>query len=568
MAGEAEPVEGGASVDPQGGTEGLRQDETAENRQFRWSLLVVIAASILVRLIHRAPSLGSDDLKWVLVGQEAVTGVANAEILDVYRSRPAFTLLLAAWSLIAGPSVSSAMLLMLILVAATVATVVAAGKIAGGRTVGIIAGMAYGLHPIAVRSDPYVLPDSLAVLLLSGVLACLFRWHREGASSWLMLSGLLAGFSYAAKSYYVLALLPILVAICLTRVPVRERVRHVSVVCLAGAGGLVVAALLQLAQGYSPFEPGHGVEVYRQRLIERGVAADGGLRGMALGRLLGSRFEYGLTVFLPSSGPLALAGIGALASGIAAFPRSFVSRTLVLVVVMFTGFLALAPVSVSPLILVEMQARYLTVLLPPLAILSASLLASVWARVREGAMRSAVLPAVALALAWCAWLPGVTWEHYRVMHVLATGRVGEVCRAAGITEVDFPLDWRLTVPPEVLGTATKFHYRDPKAVGSVEETERWLRQATDRAVYVPRASLEELRHALDFGDDIAEVGYISDATLVSVLRSASYREQPVAVPYDSFHVWLERLGLRARGYRVGTLFIRPERSLVAHPNPR
>jgi 4-amino-4-deoxy-L-arabinose transferase-like glycosyltransferase len=123
---------------------------------------------------------------------------------------------------------------------AAVGLLYAAVRRVAGPAVGLLAGVAFALTPVAVLMFRFNNPDALLVLLLVLAGYCVTRALEAASWRWLGIAGLVLGFGFLTKMLQAFLVLPAFAVAYLICAPtkVRARIGHV----LVGAGGIVVGA--------------------------------------------------------------------------------------------------------------------------------------------------------------------------------------------------------------------------------------------------------------------------------------------------------------------------------------
>ncbi|GAA3836541.1 ArnT family glycosyltransferase [Amycolatopsis tucumanensis] len=143
-----------------------------------------------------------------------------------------------------------------------------------GPVVGLFAGAAFALTPVAVLMFRFDNPDALLVLLLVAGAYCTVRATEKASGKWLALAGVAIGFAFLTKMMQAFLVLPAFALVYLVAAPasLRRRLLHllgalVAVVVSAGwyvalveiwpassrpyIGGSTTNSLLELALGYN-----------------------------------------------------------------------------------------------------------------------------------------------------------------------------------------------------------------------------------------------------------------------------------------------------------------------------
>ncbi|MBL7076036.1 MAG: glycosyltransferase family 39 protein [Kiritimatiellae bacterium] len=461
-----------------------------------------------------------------------------------------FTGLLALWGGIGEPTVTWAMRLMLILAAVTTIAVGLAGRSYGGESVGLFAALLYGLHPLAVANDPYALPDSLAVMLLS--ISLLAYTHSEGGKRWksLAVSGVVTGASIGAKAYYVLLAPAFAVAIILDSQLTRtEKVRRSANLTLSTIAGLLIA--FAAGETLSGLSPGAWLSSYPKRLIELIGEAPSG--SVATVQVLLGRLSYLVTLFVQGAGLIGWLFLAGIVYGLAQWRRCFDSRFLALSVIGFLLFLMFMPVRLSPLLLVEMQYRYLTVVLPMLALLGARFAVNSWTALHGGGLRLAVAVVFAAGMAWAFLLPASKsmMECYGKLEGQGIVKATHHCKAIGVEMMLLPAsaNWETQLPPELLANGVEVQVTQAEEHSDAASALHWVKAGSGtRAVYIPRDSLCDQRGTRD-------ARCLSGKDAVLALTGAGAHSTDIRIPRNGVSACLIRACLGKPKHLTGWLVV-------------
>jgi hypothetical protein len=465
---------------------------------------------------------------------------------------------LAGWGKLTAISVSSAMPLMLIISAATTVLVGLIGRHGFGFGVGIVAAAFYALHPLNIAYDPYVLPDGLAVCFEAAFLLMVTLHVKDGRMGRLIWAGVLAGLMFGTKSYFVLVGAPIGLMMLFergARFPLR--IRKASFMVAGLLLGAAASFVFQAISTGDPFAEFHANSGYSERILARGDVLSGKTGVAALVYLSIERLQYLVDLFLEGAGLLGWLFLAGLLWGVQRAVTQSVERALVSVAGIMLLFLIAMPVSLSPLVLVEMQSRYLTAVLAPLAVLSAALCVHVFAGLSDVRLRTTLVGVLALGLAWCAWMPAAWWDRYGVLQTMGIRAAGGQCATQGTVQLMVSRDWKGMYAEELSGSDVAVSYGDFSADSDGHKTLSWLRENPQRCVFLLRAPLRTVRSAFEKGGASADLELGHSANVAHALASAGIEGQEVYVPEDTLRVWLDRLGMNVRGQLVGWLYRTP-----------
>jgi len=521
-----------------------------------WLLLVaVVASGVALRLLHMAPAMGSDDQRWILTARHFAGTGGTPDLSPVYFTRAVFLALLALWGKIATISIPGVVPLMLLIGALTTILVGLGGRAAFDPTTGLLAAGLYAVHPLNVAYDPYVGPDGLATCLQAAFLLTVIL-HLKGRRLWpLVCAGIAGGLMFGTKNYYALAGVPVgLLLLFESRTAWDLRLRRAA--CLLGSAmvGLAISFVLQAMSNGDPLAELHASAGYADVLLGWGDPAAGKTGFAALVYIVLSRLEYVKDLFFGTAGLLGWLLLGGALWGVMQARRQAIEFILISIAAVYLLFLAFMPVRFSPLVLVEMQTRYLVVLLPSLTLLAAAWATRVYADMQDGLVRRAARAVLVVGLAWCAWIPSGWWDRYGVLEAMGIREATRVTAADGGGELLVASRWHEQFPEELVAAGVTLRYADFQKDGAAQRITMWLRERPDRRVFLVRTPLRSLRAAIAKGDNVAALEYGAAAPISSALETGGFPVQRVYVPEDTFRVWLDRVGIGGRGQLVGWLY--------------
>ena len=328
-------------------------------------LMLVILGLVVgvgLRLLHYYPSsatIGSDDQRYVIVARE-LFGEHESDITPVYYQRIIWRLVLKVYDQLFGLTLRSSVYLMAFLFIVTYLSVASAARVFHSQAAMAGSLAFFATHPLLVSNDLICLPDGLAVALLALAVALVARNSRTRESWPLLLAAFVLGIEFGVKGYFILSFLPLVIYILTSFDSVKSRIKILAFASVCFVAGCAIKPLLLALDGGGMSDAIASYTDYSQRLLEIGVNTNPVFQ-------LASRFIY-VKWFLDCGGGFAWASLlGVLAL---AWPRkrSPLETFLLLNIGMYGVFLFACPASFSPLVFVTKLPRYMTILMPFLAL--------------------------------------------------------------------------------------------------------------------------------------------------------------------------------------------------------
>lgn len=530
-------------------------------RQFHLTLIVIMLFGILVQLFHFHLTIGSDDQRWVLTAQDCGVWENSAGLHPVYYSRLGFSCLIKAWGgLAGGVTLEHSAVLMFILAAATTMMVGYAARTAFGSATGVAAATTYAAHPLVILYGVVTLPDVLAVALLTLALWLFFLYLKRPRLYFLAGAAIVAGLCFGVKGYYILISLPFGIGILLQQLPWAWRLRSLAQLVVFFAGGVCLAILIPWMLG-SPFSVTPDVSEYGQRLLDQEQPYASGFGWIA--RIAVERLDYLRWLFLELgivSGFLSLLALTWLTFRSLQRPEYAV---LLSASVIFVVFLIGTPASLQPLIFVEMQPRYLTVLLPVLAIGAGDALAALLHALEDDSARRSAAGALLLAFASNILVPNdyndPVLHRARTQEMLGLKDALQVAQSSKITVLLLPNRYRTLVPDSYYAYGVTLAFQD-----NVSDTlsQKSLHPITEnKGMFIPRAHFRwPLVAALRRGEyGIGLEVDTKDRGLMEHAKASGLIPMPVLVPDTVVMRWLALLGLVKREQQLAGWLYLPSR---------
>ena len=515
-------------------------------RRYYLLLLAIIGLGMIARIYHGHWAVGGgDNQRWIIAAREV--GNPLGTVPPVYYMRGVSSLVLYWWGALFGLRLESTAVLMFLLAAATIFLVAQSGRFVFGSWTGLFAAAFYALHPVNVVQDTTTGPDGLANAVLAAYLLLFICYLHRQRLIYLALSALLVGVCIQIKVYYILGALPL--GACLL-VDLRRSGRRWFVPTAVFAGALLIGVSVDAVLAYWQFgEPlGRlGGSDYAQRLaIRDGPPRHEGFEHVA--RATMERFRYiNWLLFSYGFGPSMLTAWGIawlLAKG-----RRVEHLAFGALMATWLAFLMFTPVAFRPLRYVEMQPRYLMILMPMLAVCSGAALAALLASLPERRLRVAFAAVVAVGFAGAMAVPndyanpafrrGRAQEFVGIRHVLTRAP------ADGVSELIFDHTYLEIIPDGYHEYGVTLTFVETETAEDAAAVHRQLREDARRALFVPRERWYwPLRHALRRGEYSARHEIPEQyRTLVDELEANGCRAQPVRVPDTISKKWLAAFGL-------------------------
>lgn len=528
-----------------------RDDGPLTATRYALLLALVIALSLLARYVHFPLTVGSDDQKWIIVARTIAEGGEHT-LQPAYYSRLLWTWLLIAWGALGSLTLEWSAVLMFLLSALTTLVVAESGRAAFGARAGLLAGSIYAFHPLALVYDTVTLPDVLAVLLLAIGMLLFIRYIRRPSLIDLACVGVITGAFFQVKSYFVLFGLPCAMTILILPTPFSQRVRHLVILAAAGAAGLLLSVLVSYLSGVDPLATSiNSTDEYAEYIRTRSSEI-GGYQGwkniifLSVHRIINMSniiFDYGL--FL---GVVILFG---LVFCLFHWYRAPVYPFILLTVLTFTLFLCFMPVSISPFSFVEWQDRYLTVVLPGLAVASGTALSQAWGELSDRSLRASAAVVLLFVLGFSATVPNELHDRYRLLEFRGLQQELKTSSSTGLQSLALPVRYWSLLPDSFFALGPRIEFREYFTEEGALATIDAIEGDAGRAVFVSRRNVRRLKTLLHTGDYTDDAEVSQGASLMRLARERGLIVREVRVPYDTFRLWLRRLGVETRGQLVG-----------------
>lgn len=525
-------------------TPGAQADCLSGSRRYCLSLLFFLALGVLARIYHFDWTIGNDDQRWIIAAREL--GNPLGTVPAVYYTRIIWSLTLHLWGALFGPTLESSAVLMFLLSCASIVLVAQSGRLLFGSIAGLLAAGFYALHPVNVVQDVMTLPDGLANAILAGHLFLFLLYLRDRRLIYLALSALLVGVSMGAKDYYVLAAVPM--GLCLLLDSKLERGKLVPLLVFGGfvSLGLSIDLGMHLWQSGTPMARFAGADYAERLTLMLGPPSHDGLQHLV--RVIVERFRYLEWLLLSyGSGPSVLTAWGLaylLAKGRRIEHLAVAGSFLIML-----GFLMFMPVSLDPLRFVEMQPRYLMILMPLLAIASGGALSAGLAGLRGRAVRNSLSAALGIGMLGALTIPNdyshPAFRRSSVQEFQGIRQVLENATQYGLNGLLLAEPYSSILPDSYYGHGVSVQFFPLDVEDHVTAVRQRLQGDEGLAIFIPRTMFAwPLAHELRRGEYVIESEVPEQfRRLVNDLESHSFVPRAVRVPASVTGKWLAELGV-------------------------
>jgi len=493
-----------------------------------WAILLgIITFGVLIRLFHFRLSMGCDDQVYLILSQH-LGDAPRPDVPAACYTRMLWRCVLAVWGSLVGFSLERSAVLMFLLSCITTVTVAEFTRRAFGAGAGLWAAAVYATHPLCVIFDTLTLPDNLGVSMLAAALLLFLVYLRQTRLSLLAASGVVLGLLFSVKAYFILPALPFGVTILWQRLSWRVRLRDAAVFSASVLIGAGLDSLLQYWFIGDPLAHLSSAVGYADRpselLHERSTT---GLR--LLHSLFWERCQY-FKWLLDDWGGIVNGFVVLLAAlFLASKSRGRLDcRLLLMTGALFCVFLLAMPAKLSPLVLVEMQERYLIVLLPVAAIGGGAALWATLTSLGSRSLRWLMSATLAAGLCYNVVVANGMIDHHRAQEFAGIRQVLQEAQKRGVTELVLPRKYDLFLPDSYYSYGVEFSF------GDVEDP-RWTRNLPShlgarpgRTLFIPERPFPR-------------TGAYSK--LRDALESQGFDVEEVRVPRTSYRAWLRWLDL-------------------------
>ena len=538
--------------------------DCVKNWRFIAVLMMIVGIGVMFRLWNFTPALGNDDQRWIITsqgfGKDHVAG-----LYPVYYSRILWRLVLSSWGAIVGLSLTTTPYLMFGLSCVTTVLIALAGRLAFGPRAGLWAAAVYATHPMAVVYDTLTLPDGLAIALLAAIIYLFLIFLRQDRLFCLVLCGFLVGLLFSAKTYFILAALPIVACLMLRTGSLNTRFRNAVMFSVLVFAGIAVDMILHCWESGNWLARFSAILSYGDRIQALGDGSTRtGIQRLVIAVL--DRFAYGEWLFLDVGFVCGFLTLWACVAIVNEARTNVVCLFLSFMVCTFAPFLLFCPAKLSPLIFVEMQPRYLGILLPMIAISAGMLLSQVIERLPSPSARRGFLAAIVCGFLYNLMVPNDLGNRTfnRSDRMVFDGIRHELTRGkeSGCSEFVFPdVKYKQVTPDSYYALGLKISFYDTNDIVAAKVIKDRLLREPSTVLFVPRAAFKlPLVHALSRGEyqESLEVeGRYQE--LVRWLRDNGFSRQGIRVPNTVFRAWMCRAGMLSREQQlIGWIYRREQ----------
>jgi len=486
-------------------------------------LLVIVVVGTLLRLYHFRVTIGCDDQAY-LIASRSLGEAPYPGVSPYIYTRILWTSVLAAWGAVAGSSLQSSAILMLLLGACTTCMVAEFARRAFGAAAGLLAALFYATQPLNVLFDVLTLPHNLAVFVLASALVLFLEYVRKGSLAFLVPATFLVGLLFSVKDYYVVAAVPFGLTILSRATGWRDRLRHAAFFSACCAAGIGVDFLLNLVISGDAWAHLVASSSYPERRLDGTwqPLPDHAVR--IFHTLFWERTRYFTWLFDEYAG--IVTGAVTLWGALFLCSKSrgcLVCRHLILCVAVFLAFLMLMPTSFRPLVLVEMQPRYLTVLLPMLCIGAGAAAAGAWSSLTSTTIRNCGAAALLLAIGYNVVVPNNLIDHHRVQEFRGIRDVLKGAAESGLRELLLPAPYDVFLADSFYDYGVKFTYREAADEAAVRSIPEYLQNDPSRGVLLPERPYPKTDAFLE---------------LKRTLSERAFHIEEIRVPRSTYRAWL------------------------------
>lgn len=533
----------------------MLENKELSARKFLVTLITIVLVGALFQLFHHHITIGSDDQRWIITAQDCGEWKNPGDLIPVYYQRLGFSCLIKSWgTIVGGVTLEYSTILMFILAAATTMMLGYSAKVAGfGSVAGIATAAIYAFHPFVILYGALNLPDVLATTLQALSILLFFLYLNRRNYYFLAIAGVVVGFCYGVKVYYILMAASFGLAILWERVSWTHRLYKLIVLTATFLIGIFFAVMLPWILGGSSLS-GPDINEYSQRLFTEYHPYTTGI-GWAL-RVVAERLNYIKWLFYDVgivSGLLSLIAIFWLM-----LKRPLIPEQVFLLSAFFIFFIFLTatPIKSDPLIFVEMQPRYLMVIIPILAIGAGSVLATLKF---ENESSRYFFYAVFIALLSNIALPNdyhdPVLHHARTQEMMGLLDAIKSAESLAINEIVLPSNYRTLVPDSYRDHGVKLTFEEHLLNTHIESS-----KLSHQAVFLPRARFRPLVTELKRGNFTKEMEIDdSNQELLNYAIQNKLSPHPILVPDSVFFRWLASFELVKKEQQlVGWLYINKE----------
>lgn len=526
---------------------------SSEERHYYLLLLAILGIGILARLFHFHLTLGSDDQRYIIAARRLM-GDREIVLPSVYYGRIVWRWILALWGWWPGLTLESSAALMFLLSCISILSIAQAARMTFGIRAGLLAAAVYATHPLTVLYDVYTLPDNLAVALLAVSIVCFLKYVRTSHLSLLCLAAFVIGLTLAVKEYFVLLAFSFGICLLLEQND-SVKLRNVAFFLFFFSLGLSTDFMFHAWESGDPLAHWSVTATYGDRLFALGDYA--GYSGPKLiARMAVDRLSYIESLFFSFGGVAGFISLGGLLFVIMNERRRMECRMLMVGIVTFFVFLCATPAKLWPLTFVEMQERYLIVLMPFLAICAGGAISAGLESLRDRGKQASAGALLLVAFAYNLTIPNNIQDRYRILEFDGIRKVLKNAKGKQMSDLFLPAKYNEYVPDSYHSYGVRLRFLTTSEFAAVDEIIETLREETGRAVFIPRIPYRMLEKFYRMGDPpFSELYSSRNWELMKRLDSNGFEREFVFVPNTSFRSWLTLLEFDAKDHLVGWLYM-------------
>jgi hypothetical protein len=415
--------------------------------------------------------------------------------------------------------------------------------------------------------DSLTLPDNLALLLLT--LGALFfaKYQQHFKFRCLIASGLLIGFSFSAKEYYILPAIPAFCSLAIWGKAIKDRVFRMTVFTAAVFSGVGGDLIIHLFDSGQPFAHFLGNSEFFEIMAERNASLPQGFQGFA--RQLLGRFNYLKYLFLDQGAAISFCLAWGFSWLVFRWRHNAFTFYLTSSLVLISTFIVCMPASVSPWIFVEMQPRYISVFLPFLSLGAGHAISHLKKQTHESkTSRLSLNTAVILGLGTSFMMPNDLNEPaFNRSARLKMDGIERIIKGDAQFKINTLIfaetEYGVTLPDSLKNRNLTLKYFDGTKQSSIFELQKHLGKTHQSGLFISRERLKRLNSLLARGELQPEDEAINlDSGLKTYLQQNGYEPIPIMVPDTVFMLWASRLGLVSHEQQlVGWLYLRGRKLL-------
>lgn len=490
----------------------------------------------VLRWYHYIGPAAGDESAWILCARRifGLDAPGVSTIHPVYFSRPFWLVAIAAMPGVLDDASNLLPWSLAFAAANTVLIALAAETLFANRRAGWLAGLLYSVHPLAIQYDVLGIPDTLGMTIVLTAFLFIARFLIQERTIDLLLGASFGGLSIGFKAYFPIVAIPLFLTLVYHNNAVARPLKQLAI--FSGVLLLVVLGSFYV-KSRMPTQPGDWNLNVSERLIEKDGTNVLIHDAKSLLSNIAVRMGY-LRHLTRDSGFLEASSIVfATVFFCIRAPKDPASCLVLLSFLSFLGFLMFCLNPSLPFVFVEMQRRYLTVVLPFACVMGGVVGAGILTQLQSGTLRKCVFAYIFAGAVCAAWMP----NDARSMSNYGQFRIGCIIESARVVTAKknrkmlISSDWAVKLPI---------------ALGPNNECVN----------YIPASTNDEIAYIIDAKDELPKSFYLylpsmtDDETLKS-LEQANLQAAIVElnVPHTSFRRFIGRLGKSLPGRFEGSL---------------